>query len=188
MSTKLSVFIATSLDGYIARENGSIDWLMEANQLARPGEDCGYKAFIATVDLLIMGRHSFEKVLSFEEWPYGQLPVLVLSSKDIDIPEHLKPFVSVSNKKPNDLCEEFEAKNIRHVYLDGGITIQQFLNAGLVDEITLTLIPILIGSGKRLFGELEQDIELNHISTTSYKGGFVQIKYQANSQWNSDKK
>lgn len=188
MSTKLSVFIATSLDGYIAREDGSIDWLMEANQLARPGEDCGYKAFIATVDLMIMGRHSFEKVLSFEEWPYGQLPVLVLSSNNINIPEHLKPFVSVSNKKPYDLYQELEAKNICHVYLDGGITIQQFLNAGLVDEITLTLIPILIGSGKRLFGDLEQDNQLNHISTTTYSGGFVQIKYQPNSQWNSDRK
>lgn len=178
MSPKLSVFIATSLDGYIAREDGSIDWLMDANQLARPGEDCGYKAFIATVDLLIMGRHSFEKVLSFEEWPYGELPVLVLSSSPIDIPEHLKSIVSVANKKPHEVYQELEKMNVKHAYLDGGITIQHFLNAGLVNEITMTMIPTLIGSGRRLFGELEQDIKLHHIATTTYTGGFVQVKYE----------
>ncbi|RUQ92915.1 dihydrofolate reductase family protein [Legionella septentrionalis] len=177
---KLSVFIATSLDGYIARHDGSIDWLMEANQLARPGEDCGYKAFISTVDLMIMGRHSFEKVLSFDEWPYGNLPIIVLTSSSIEVPKHLEPLVSISNKKPHDLYQELEEKNIQHVYIDGGITIQQFLHAGLISEITLTLIPILIGSGKRLFGDLDQDIRLSHISTTSYFGGFVQIKYQLN--------
>ncbi|KTC64958.1 dihydrofolate reductase (plasmid) [Legionella adelaidensis] len=177
---KLSIFIAISLDGYIARHDGSIDWLIEANHLAPPGEDCGYKAFISTVDLMIMGRHSFEKVLSFNEWPYGNLPIIVLTSGSIDVPEHLEPFVSISNKKPHDLYQELEEKNFQHIYIDGGITIQQFLHAGLINEVTLTLIPILIGTGKRLFGDLDQDIELNHIATTSYLGGFVQIKYQIN--------
>lgn len=79
MPTKCSVFIATSLDGFISRDDGSIDWLMQANTLVPPGEDGGYKSFISTVDGLIMGRNSYEKVLSFDEWPYGNLPVVVLN-------------------------------------------------------------------------------------------------------------
>lgn len=179
MSFKSSVFIAMSLDGFIARDDGSIDWLMEANKLALQDEDCGYKSFISTVDIMIMGRNSFEKVLSFDEWPYGNLPVIVLSSNSIDIPEHLKPFVTVSNQKAYDLYWELEGKDYKHIYIDGGITIQQFIKIGLVDELIVTIIPVLIGSGKRLFGETnERDIPLEHMCTSTYSGGFVQLKYR----------
>lgn len=178
MPPKISVFIATSLDGYIARENGSIDWLLEANDLAPQGEDCGYKSFIETVDVLIMGRYSYETVLTFAEWPYGALPVIVMSSSSLQIPEHLKGSVSVSNQNPADLIKELGIKGMKHVYLDGGITIQKFLASNLVNELTITVIPVLIGSGKSLFGPLEQDIKLKHQATTAFPGGFVQIKYQ----------
>src|ERR1700729_527232 len=100
MLVKCSVFIATSLDGFISREDGSIDWLMKANTLASPGEDCGYKSFISTVDGLVMGRHSFEKVLSFDEWPYADLPVVVMSSQTLIIPEHLRTCVSATAETP----------------------------------------------------------------------------------------
>src|ERR1700677_948389 len=105
MSAKCSVFIATSLDGFISRDDGSIDWLMKANTLARPGEDCGYKTFISTVDVLIMGRHSYEKVLSFDEWPYGDLPIVVMSSRAITIPEKLRHCVSASAETPGSLVQ-----------------------------------------------------------------------------------
>ncbi len=125
MHFKSSVFIAMSLDGFIARDDGSIDWLMEANKLAPKDEDCGYKSFISTVDIMIMGRHSFEKVLSFDEWPYGELPVIVLSSNNIEIPQHLKSSVTVSNKKPYDLYWELEEKTIelQQAVLDGDIPV-----------------------------------------------------------------
>ncbi|HAZ7572161.1 dihydrofolate reductase family protein [Legionella sp. PATHC032] len=178
MKPKISVFIATSLDGYIARKDGSIDWLMEANSLASPGEDCGYRSFIATIDTIIMGRYSYEKVITFDEWPYGSIPVIVMSSKPIQIPEHLRHTISISNQSPSELVSELAQHGIQHVYLDGGITIQRFLQNNLIDEITITLIPVLIGSGRPLFGFLENDIKLKHLSTNSYPGGFVQIKYQ----------
>lgn len=178
MSPKCSVFIATSLDGFIARRDGSIDWLMKANSLAKPGEDCGYKAFIATVDCLVMGRCSFESILSFPEWPYKNLPVVVLSSEPIEIPEHLKAKVSASSENPSELVRILAEKGFNHLYIDGGITIQRFLDHGLIHELTITVIPVLLGTGRSLFGPLQQDISLKHIKTQSFDGGFVQIKYE----------
>lgn len=110
MSLKCSVFIATSVDGFISRDDGSIDWLMKANSMVPEGEDGGYKAFISTVDGLIMGRHSFEQVLSFDEWPYGTLPVTVMSSKTVDIPEHLQKHVSSSSETPLALVKRLEKR------------------------------------------------------------------------------
>lgn len=144
MSTKCSVFIATSLDGFISRDDGSIDWLMKANTLAPPGEDCGYKSFISTVDGLIMGRHSYEKVLSFDEWPYGDLPVVVMSSQTITIPEQLRTSVSTSAESPIVLVQRLSKQGAKHLYIDGGLTIQGFLANNLVNEITITLIPVLL--------------------------------------------
>ncbi|MFW3143839.1 dihydrofolate reductase family protein [Legionella pneumophila] len=125
-----------------------------------------------------MGRYSYEKVITFDEWPYGSLPVIVMSSKPIQVPEHLQHIISVSNQSPSDLVSELAHHGIQHVYLDGGITIQRFLQNNLIDEIIITLIPVLIGSGRPLFGFLENDIKPKHLSTTSYPGGFVQIKYR----------
>ena len=177
MSIQCSVFIATSLDGFISRENGSIDWLMKANPLAPAGEDCGYKTFISTVDAVVMGRNSFEMVLSFDPWPYGDLSVIVLSSKPIAIPNHLKNHVSSSSETPEILVNRLAQQGFKHLYIDGGITIQGFIAAKLINEITLTLIPVLLGTGRPLFGAIGQDISLNRIATKSYDGGFVQLKY-----------
>lgn len=181
MSAKCSVFIATSLDGFISREDGSIDWLMKANTLASPGEDGGYKSFISTVDGLIMGRHSFEKVLTFDEWPYGDLPVVVMSSQAVDIPEQLRTLVSVSSETPAALVQRLSKQGANHLYIDGGVTIQRFLASNLINEMTITLIPVLLGSGRPLFGSLKNDIELDHLQTRTFDGGFVQIKYRIGS-------
>ena len=178
MAAKCSVFIATSLDGFISREDGSIDWLMKANTLAAPGEDGGYKSFISTVDTLVMGRNSYEKVLSFDEWPYADLPVVVMSSQAMSIPEHLKPCVTVSSENPADLVDRLSKEGAKHLYIDGGITIQGFLASNLINEITITVIPVLIGSGRPLFGVLEQDIDLQLVGTRDLSGGFVQMRYR----------
>ena len=152
MLAKCSVFIATSLDGFIAREDGSIDWLMEANTRATPGEDGGYKAFISTVDGLVIGRHSFEKVLSFDAWPYGDLPVIVMTSRPLEIPKHLIHCVSSSAERPIDLVKRLTNTGFQHLYIDGGITIQKFIASHLIHELTITVAPVLIGSGRSLFG------------------------------------
>lgn len=178
MLTKCSVFIATSLDGFISRDDGSIDWLMKANTLAPPGEDCGYKSFISTVDVLVMGCNSYEKVLSFDEWPYGELPVVVMSSQTVAIPEKLRTCVSATMETPTTLVQRLSKQGAKHLYVDGGVTIQGFLFDGLINEMTITLIPVLLGSGRTLFGPLKRDIELHHVETKTFDGGFVQLKYR----------
>ena len=181
MLAKCSVFIATSLDGFISREDGSIDWLIKANTLAPPGEDCGYKLFISTVDCLIMGRHSYEKVLSFDEWPYGDLPVVVMTTQTVKIPEQLRSHISTSAETPHALVQRLSNEGAKHLYIDGGLTIQGFLANNLINEMTITIIPVLLGVGRSLFGALKDDIELQHVETRTFDGGFVQIKYSIGS-------
>lgn len=180
---KCSVFIAASLDGYIARDDGSIDWLMKANELAPPGEDGGYQSFISTVDGLVMGRHTFEKVVSFDSWPYGDLPVIVMSNNPLDIPKHLKQSVSVSSKTPHELVKQLTDEGFKHLYIDGGVTIQKFIASNLVKELTVTLVPVLLGSGRSLFGSLVHDVPLHLIATNTFGGGFVQIKYSVDASF-----
>jgi dihydrofolate reductase len=178
MSVKGSVFIATSLDGYIARDDGSIDWLEKANTRVPKGEDFGYKEFFSSVDILVMGRNTYELVRTFGSWPYGKKPVVVLSSRAIKIPKAISKTVSLSSENPLALFDRLSADGVKHVYIDGGITIQRFLTARLIDELTVTLIPVLIGSGKPLFGALLNDILLELVSTKAYECGFVQNKYR----------
>ena len=179
MSLKSSVFIATSLDGFIARADGNLDWLDAANATVPEGEDCGYNAFMASIDVLVMGRNSYEKVLSFGgQWPYAEKPVIVLSSRTLEIPEMLKKSVTRSSETPQELCARLSQEGIKRLYVDGGITIQRFLAAGLIDDMTITLIPTVLGNGIPLFGRVEKDILLKHIGTKTYECGFVQLTYQ----------
>ena len=177
MTIKSSVFIATSLDGFIARLDGNIDWLNEANAVVPEGEDCGFFEFMSSVDVLVMGRKSFEKVLSFGEWSYGETKVVVLSRKGVAIPEKINNTVSTSSEDPKSLVERLAAEGAKHLYIDGGKTIQSFLASGLIDEITITIIPVLLGTGLPLFGPLKKDINLKHVSTNAYPFGFVQDRY-----------
>lgn len=178
MRARCSVFIAASLDGFIARSDGSIDWLEEASALMPEGEDCGYRAFMADVDALVMGRNTFEQVLTFDAWPYGATPVVVMSRRGIALPAQPPPGVTVSGEPPPALVARLSAQGARHLYIDGGRTIQSFLAAGLLDDLTITRIPILLGAGRPLFGPLRSDIRLSHEQTTTYPFGFVQSRYR----------
>jgi len=175
---KLSVFIATSLDGYIARPDGDIDWLEKAVKAHDPGEDYGYTKFMSTVDCIVMGRNTFEKVLAFPEWPYVGKRVVVLSRTLTAIPEQAAGKVELSAGPVEQLVAKLRSEGYDRIYIDGGKTVQSFLRAGLVTDMTLTRIPILIGSGLPLFGELPGDIHLDQIETKTYPSGFVQSRYE----------
>jgi dihydrofolate reductase len=177
MSIKVSVYIATSLDGYIARNDGGLDWLNEANATIPDGEDCGFHAFMDSVDALIMGRNTYEQVLSFGKCPYGKKPVVVLSRNSISFTPSVPDTVTHSSESPRDLLERLSGEGAEHVYVDGGITIQGFLSEGLIDEITLTVVPIILGDGIPLFDSIEKDINLTHLRTTAFDFGFVQTTY-----------
>ncbi len=174
---KTSVYIATSLDGFIARENGEIDWLPGGGS-EESGEDYGYKEFMATVDILVIGRNTYEKVLTFSEWPYGNKPVVVLSGRSLRIPQHIAQSVEAMTCSPSELVGRLSGRGAKHLYIDGGKTIQGFLNAGLIQRLIITRIPILIGSGIPLFGPLVRDIKLRHIETRQFSDGLVRSTYE----------
>lgn len=182
METKQSVFIATSFDGFIARPNDELDWLIGDG--SQSGEETegpyGFKEFMDSVDALVMGRNTFEVVLTLGEWHYGDKKVFVLTSNknSVDIPDRLTDKVELMSGSPQEIVDQLAEKNLNHLYVDGGKTIQKFLQAGLIQEMTLTRVPILIGEGIPLFGPLEKDIKLEHISTVPFENGFVQSKYR----------
>lgn len=175
MRLKTSVYIATSLDGFIARTNGDLDWLTGGDETST--EDYGYQAFIDTVDVIVMGRHTFEKVLTFDEWPYPRQKVIVLSSRALTVPPQVSEHVELLALSPSDVVQKLAADGATHVYVDGGQTIQRFLNANLIDELIITRIPILIGQGIPLFGAVHNDIKLKHLETRQFENGFVQSRY-----------
>ena len=177
MGTRVSVYIATSLDGFIARSDGGLDWLDEANGTIPDGEDLGFREFMDSVDALIMGRRTYDQVLSFAEWPYGRTPVVVLSHSPISVPPSVPDTVSHSSEPLRDLLKRLSDGGAEHVYVDGGTTIRGFLAQGLVDEITITVIPVILGSGIPLFGPVARDIHLTHLRTTAFDNGFVQTTY-----------
>jgi dihydrofolate reductase len=167
-----SVFIGTSVDGFIARLNGSFDFLPEGG-----GEPHGYDEFMASVDALVIGRHTFETVLAFPDWPYGDKRVIVLSSKSIDLSVVRGGAVEQMGGEPEEIVSALEARGLRHIYVDGGITIQRFLRAGLIQRLIITRVPVLIGGGIPLFGSLPRDVRLQHIGTQQYSGGLVKSEY-----------
>lgn len=178
MTAECSVFVGASLDGFIARIDGSIDWLHQSQAAVPPGEDFGFAEFIGSVDALVMGRSTFEQVLTFDEWPYGALPVVVMSRTLGALPAGAPATVSLSGEAPADLVARLSAAGARHLYIDGGRTIQSFLATGLIDELTITVLPILLGAGRPLFGPLPADVHLTHVGTQVYDCGFVQHHYR----------
>jgi dihydrofolate reductase len=173
----VSVYVATSLDGFVARTDGSLDWLDEANSAVPENEDCGFRAFMELVDVLVMGRKTYEKVLSFGQWPYGETPVVVLSRNRISFPPGLPDIVTHSAETPEELLKRFSGGGVRHIYIDGANTIQRFLAKDLVDEITVTIIPVILGNGLPLFAPTADDIRLAHMHTTVYDFGYIQTTY-----------
>jgi dihydrofolate reductase len=167
---KASVFVGTSLDGFIARVNGALDFLPPGG-----GEPHGYDEFMATVDALVIGRKTFDTVLTFDAWPY-QKPVFVLSTR----PLALAPAGAVVERMsgaPTEIVSQLATRGIRHIYVDGGITIQRFLQAGLIQRLIITRVPVLIGEGIPLFGAVERDIALTPVWTRQYASGLVQTEY-----------
>lgn len=169
----VSVFVATSVDGFIARSNDDLDWLP-----ADGGEPHGYDEFIAGVDAIVMGRKTFEKVLTFEAWPYGDKRVVVLSSHPVDLSAVGGGVVEQMAGPAAEIVSQLAATGAHHLYVDGGITIQRFLRAGLIHRLIITRVPVLIGDGVPLFGALPQDMRLRHVSTRHFPSGLVQSEYQ----------
>jgi dihydrofolate reductase len=169
---KASVFIATSLGGFIARANGDLTWLPPGG-----GEEHGYDAFIASVDALVIGRNTFEKILTFGTWPYGVKPGFVLTTRPLEILALPKAVVERMSGAPAEIVSQLAGRGIRHVYVDGGITIQRSLQAGLIQRLIITRIPVLIGDGIPLFGASQADIALRHVTTRQYASGLVQSEY-----------
>ncbi len=168
------VFIATSLDGFIARPDGRLDWLEQSGAEA---EDHGYGAFVASVDGILMGRATFEVVLGFDPWPYDK-PVIVLGARARidDVPPALRDRVGVARTLPEARAEAAR-RGWRRVWVDGGATIRSCLAEGMIEDLTLTRIPVLIGQGIPLFGALGADIRLRHEGTRAFASGLVQSRY-----------
>jgi len=181
---KCSVYIATSVDGFIARKNGSVDWLEAAgNSDADMGSqaDMGFAEYMASVDCLIMGRKCMEMISSMdltpEQWPYGDTRIIVLSNTISQAPENVRAHVEMYSGDLQALVAKLESEGHQHAYIDGGATIQAFINLQLIDEMTITRAPVLLGEGIPLFGKTLKDIKLKHAQATAFANDFVQVKY-----------
>lgn len=170
------VFIATSLDGFIAQSDGDIAWLLECDD---PGEDHGYDAFIANIDIILMGRGTYEKMHAVRPWPYAR-PVVVLSATMTQdgVPVDLADKVRVTDGAPDEAMRMLQSEGHRRVYVDGGLVIQSFLRAGLITDMVITSAPVLLGEGRRLFGNVPGDVALHHEETRSFPSGLVQSRYR----------
>jgi len=166
-----SVFVGTSLDGFIARKDGSFDFLPD------DPEPHGFEEFLASVDALVMGRNTFETVMGFDAWPYGEKRVVALSSRPLEL-ARAKGKVEQMAGEPAEIVAKLEASGARNLYVDGGITVQRFLRAGLIQRLIVTRVPVLIGQGIPLFGALPHDIRLRHLATRAYATGLVQSEYE----------
>lgn len=183
MEIKFSVYIATTLDGFIARPDGSLDWLpgSGSSEVNVTDQDYGMNNFMESIDALLMGRKTYEIVKGFAgPWPYGNKKAYVLSNTmgENDIAMRDKDNVILVSGEPTEITKILMDEGIKHVYIDGGKTIQSFLNSGLINQIILTRIPVLIGDGIPLFGPLNQDIHLKLVSSLSFDNGITQSTYE----------
>jgi len=174
------VFIATSLDGFIARPDGGLDWLpgMGEGEDAMPeAEDHGYDAFIAGMDGIVMGGATFRVALGFDPWPYA-LPVVVVSRTltESDVPAALRTRITLA-RSIEEARTATAASGWRHAYIDGGQVITAYLVAGAIADMVITRVPVLLGSGLPLFGRVPADIRLRHLGTTTFPSGLVQSRY-----------
>jgi dihydrofolate reductase len=166
-----SVFIATSLDGFIARLDGSIDWL---SRVECPGEDYGYGRFHDSIDTVIVGRKTYQTALGFPAWPYGGKRCIVLTHQ-APRSKHGEEF---HDGPAPALVARLAAEQARRAYVDGGQVIRQFLAAGLITDLTLSIIPILLGEGVPLFGQTGPELPLTLVSSRAYDSGLVQLEYR----------
>lgn len=184
---KCSVFIATSVDGFIAKKDGSVDWLHTAgNPDVDMGSqaDMGMNAYISSVDCMIMGRKCMDVISSMnltpEQWPYGDIKIIVLSNTIKEAPTNMKDKVEMYSGDLKALVSRLENDGYKHAYIDGGTTIQAFINLKLINEITITKTPVLLGEGKPLFGKTFKDIKLEKAHAVAFPNDFIQLKYKVN--------
>ena len=170
---KLSVFCGVSVDGFLARPNHALDFLDAGGQ-----EPHGFEEFYGSVDVIVIGRKTFEVVLTFGQWPYGKKSVVVLSSRPLDFSSVKGAVVEQMAGAPAQIVKQLKARGFQHAYIDGGFTIQRFLAAGIIDRLVITRVPVLIGEGIPLFGPVPRDIPLQHVATRTFNGGLVQSEYQ----------
>lgn len=170
---KLSVFCGVSVDGFLARPNHALDFLDAAGQ-----EPHGFEEFYGSVDVVVIGRKTFEVVLTFGKWFYGKKRVVVLSSRSLDFSAVKGGVVEQMSGEPVEIAARLKARGFKHAYIDGGITIQRFLAAGVIDRLVITRVPVLIGEGIPLFGPVPHDISLHHVATRTYIGGLLQSEYE----------
>ena len=171
-AVRASVFVGVSVDGFLARADGALDFLD-----AGGNEPHGYDEFFASVDAMVIGRKTFETVLGFGGWAYGSKPVFVLTNRPLP-PTPREATVERVVGTPTAILETIGKRGLEHVYVDGGITIQQFLAANLIQRLIVTRVPVLIGSGIPLFGPLQKDMLLRHVATRTFAGGLVQTEYE----------
>lgn len=168
-----------SVDGFLARPNHALDFLRTGEQ-----EPHGFEEFYGGVDVVVIGRKTFEVVLTFGKWFYGKKQVVVLSSRPLDLSPVEGGLVEQMSGEPADIVTQLKARDFTHAYIDGGITIQRFLAAGLIDRLTITRVPVLIGTGIALFGPVPRDISLRHVATRCYSRGLVQSEYEVGAEKN----
>lgn len=167
--------MAMSLDGFVARKDHTLDWLMK---LDTEGEDYGFAEFQNSIDVIVMGSGSFRTVLGFDEWPYRK-PVIVMSGSlaDDEIPEDVKSKVELSRLSPAELMSRLGERGIGRVYVDGGAIVRSFMREGLIADMRVAIAPVLIGEGIRMFGELDRDIDLRLESVDRFKSGLIHMYY-----------
>ena len=171
---KLSVFCGVSVDGFLARPDDALDFLRTGEQ-----EPHGFEEFYASVDVVVIGRKTFEVVLTLSnKWFYGKTPVVVLSNRRLDFSSVKNGVVEQMSGEPTEIVKQLKSRAFKHAYIDGGITIQRFLAAGCIDRLVVTRVPVLIGAGIPLFGPVPRDIHLRHVATRCYNGGLVQSEYE----------
>lgn len=169
------VYIAASLDGFIATPEGGIEWLEDAPN--PNGSDFGFSEFISKVHAILMGRATFEKVLAFDHWPY-EIPVFVLSSTLKEVPPDLEGKVQIVSGPLVDVISQLGAQGFKNLYIDGGRVIQSFLREDLIDEMIVTRFPKLLGRGIPLFGELIAALDFNHLETEVIENYLVKSRYR----------
>ena len=174
LELKTIVYIGTSLDGFIARKNGDIDWL---TQFANDDAIRAYDEFMSRVDVIVIGRGTFEKVLTFPSWPYEK-KVFVLSKSIKQVPDVVKDKIAVLSMEPKELLNYLSDKNFSAVYVDGGKVIQNFLKEDLIDELIISKAPVLIGNGIPLFDDLNSDLKFKHTHTQVSSNGLVRSYYE----------
>jgi len=167
-----AAFLGMSLDGFIAGPDDELDWL---EREGGPPEDHGFAAFFASVDALLIGRRTWEVVGRFPEWPYGGKRVFVLTHRPAEA-RHAERFLSGS---PAEVLEALGEAGVRRAYVDGGRVVSQVLAAGLLDELTVSILPVVIGRGIRLFEDAGPERWLTLESHRAFAGGMVQLRYAA---------